>query len=353
MRNMLKDLMQENHTLRGLLRSLAAFIGEGAGGLLPKLGWDMGDFNNFVNRTETDTAWEGYQRRKKSASQPGSSSSAGQKRAAEDDGVGSSKKARGAGDLNGESERGTNGFPVMVPMDPAIGVSNGYATRANAGNGLFNDLIRNGSPIFMPSPASSNGAQFASPMAPPAGYQSSFMSGLSMSMDPSMSFPLASTISQQRNTSTTPHTVPEEPDDDDDPNKHEVYKLVHYHLANYKRNTAYCLPSSLRPTLVQRTVPHESVIDEILHPELRDRMILLRKQFDLVDCLHEYRLSVVIHGDDVLAHSNWELSEKWLRKFPILVDPATLAIANKWRSERGEPELLMADVNPGDTSGAS
>lgn len=57
-----------------------------------------------------------------------------------------------------------------------------------------------------------------------------------------------------------------------------------------------------------RTVPHESVIDAILHPEIRDRMILLRGRFDLVDCLHDYRLSVKIHGDDVLSHVNWEIS---------------------------------------------
>jgi hypothetical protein len=78
----------------------------------------------------------------------------------------------------------------------------------------------------------------------------------------------------------------------------------------------------------------ESVIDRIPHPELRDRMILLRGalvvpgsnllalqptftlgRFDLVDCLMDYREAVTIHGDDVLAHSNWEIEEKWMRKY--------------------------------------
>ena len=40
--------MQENQVLRQLLKSLSGFIGDGAGGLLPKLGWDLNDFNNFV-----------------------------------------------------------------------------------------------------------------------------------------------------------------------------------------------------------------------------------------------------------------------------------------------------------------
>lgn len=38
-------------------------------------------------------------------------------------------------------------------------------------------------------------------------------------------------------------------------------------------------------------------------------------RFDLVDCLHEYINSLTLHGDDVLAHLNWEISEKWLRRF--------------------------------------
>ena len=76
------------------------------------------------------------------------------------------------------------------------------------------------------------------------------------------------------------------------------------------------------------------MIDAILHPELRDRMILLRGaqslatviegladspspvgRFDLVDCLHDYRTAITIHGDDVLAHGNWELSEQWLSRY--------------------------------------
>jgi len=31
-----------------------------------------------------------------------------------------------------------------------------------------------------------------------------------------------------------------------------MFKPSSYHLDNFKRNSAYCLPASLRPTLVQR-----------------------------------------------------------------------------------------------------
>ena len=80
-----------------------------------------------------------------------------------------------------------------------------------------------------------------------------------------------------------------------------------------------------------------------------------------MDCLHDYRTAITIHGDDVLAHNNWEISELWLSKYKcvlafvlwhmadvdrrdrFLVDPATLNVVNRWRRERGEPELNEAD----------
>ncbi|KAJ7507590.1 hypothetical protein B0H11DRAFT_1967821 [Mycena galericulata] len=349
MKNMLKDLMEENQTLRTLLRSLGAFIGEGAGGLLPKLGWDLADFNNFINRSETDTAWQGYQRRKKA-----NESTQSQKRPAEDDSPNARKKTRA------NEHEPENGYPVLVNMNPALPPNNMYGRESP--NTLFSDLMRggNGSPMFSnPSPPSNPSPSFTS--GSQANYQSSYMSGVNMGVDaslPPLSFSPptsvpAAPLQQQQPQQPANQMSPEQAEEDDDPNKSEAYKLIHYHLDNYKRNTAYCLPSSLRPTLVQRTVPHESVIDRILHPELRDRMILLRGRFDLVDCLLDYRNSVTIHGDDVLAHSNWEINEKWLRQYGFLVDPATLNIVNRWRRERAEPELRIADITSAENTPAS
>ncbi|KAK0498474.1 hypothetical protein EDD18DRAFT_90352 [Armillaria luteobubalina] len=348
MRNILKDLMTENQTLRGLLRSLSGFIGEGAGGLLPKLGWEMSDFNNFINRTETDTAWEGYQRRKKTSAETGQSSSGAQKRPAEDDLNAHSKKARGEDSIPS---------PYMMmsmnqsPMNPG---SVFPASRPSPqGGDLFSDMMRHNnesSLLMQPTSANANTPpQYNG--GPGSNVYQPYVPNVHMNIDSSltsMPFTPPSTTSA----AMTPVTQPKQPthisnetiEDEDDPNKNEAYKLIHYHLDNYKRNSAYCLPSSLRPTLVQRTVPHESVIDRILHPELRDRMILLRGRFDLVDCLLEYRNAVTIHGDDVLAHSNWEINEKWLRQYGFLVEQATLNIMNRWRRERGEPDLRLADI---------
>ncbi|KAI0036081.1 hypothetical protein K488DRAFT_41996 [Vararia minispora EC-137] len=339
MRNILKDLMAENHVLRGLLRSLSSFIGEGAGGLLPKLGWTMRDFENYINKSETDTAYESFQRRKQET-QP-----VGRKRSAEEaagEGSNAGKRAR-AGDHVPE------GFPALMPVNPIApggifppgGPANGRSPQESA---LLTDLMRptNGSPMFnMPGPAGS--PQFNSgpggPQFPP-----SYMAPMSLGVEntlPPIPFVQGASSSQANE------------EDRVDPKSEEAQKLISYHLDNYKRNSQYCLPTSLRPTLVQRTVPHESVIDRIPHPELRDRLILLRGQFNLVDCLHDFAMGVTIHGDDVLAHANWEVSESWLRKYCQLVDKATLAVTNKWRRERGAPELTMTGIGAHEGQGST
>ncbi|KAF7965995.1 hypothetical protein HWV62_40523 [Athelia sp. TMB] len=361
MRKILKDLMEENQTLRNLLRGVSGFIGEGAGGLLPKLGWDMADFTNFINRSETDTAWESFQLRKKAAAASGSSASL--KRTSEDDGGAQAKKLRGPGSGDKDDYAG-----MLLPLNQTVPVPvnalypSGSSTRTNNhenNGGIFSDLMRGpaGSPMFMSSPAASSSSYTAgasSSSSANKGFPSSNFPGLpsmNLSHEGSMaapsytpSAPASSSAASKRPSEPASEEVEEDPD----PKKNEALKLIHYNLENYKRNSAYCLPLSLRPTLVQRTVPHESVIDRILHPELRDRMILLRGRFDLVDCLYDYRQAITVHGDDVLAHSNWEISEKWLRQYGFLIDQPILNVSNKWRRERGEPELRLSDLAPAD-----
>ncbi|KAF9452047.1 hypothetical protein P691DRAFT_805857 [Macrolepiota fuliginosa MF-IS2] len=359
MRNICKDLMAENHTLRGLIRSLAGFIGEGAGGLLPKLGWDITDFNNFINKSETDTAWESYQRRKKTQP-PGEASSStsslqGQKRPGEDDAVGSRKKSR-----SDDSERDpSNGYPLLVSLNHPMSAAYSPTTRPQDRNGMFSDLIRgaNASPLYMQqqSPPTSTSSPYNTVSnSTMESYQAPYISNVNMAMESPLSTVSYDTSSrsgppQQRVGPNTPSNA-DELEPDDDPNKNEAYKLIQYHLDNFKRNPNYCLPLSLRPTLVQKTVPHESVMDNILHPELRDRMILLRARYSLPDCLIDYRRSIVLHGDDVLAHSNWEISEPFLRKYGFLIDQATLSISNRWRKERGEPEVRLSELTGSDAA---
>ncbi|TFY79403.1 hypothetical protein EWM64_g4610 [Hericium alpestre] len=346
MRNILKDLMSENQVLRNLLKSLSGFIGDGAGGLLPKLGWSLQDFESFINRSETDTAWEGYQRRKTegtAAAGPGA-----RKRPSEDDGLNRAKRPREEGASN-------ETFPSLVSMNAMASSSTMYNSTSRSPqneNSLFSDLMRGsaGSPMFMPNPSSGTSINYgtsSSQVGPPSngsGYLAPSLAPINANLDapmPSMSY-VGSTSGpvQPSRMGQTQNIQPVEEPDTTDPKSSEAQKLI----------SAYCLPASLRPTLVQRTVPHESVIDRVPHPELRDRLILLRGRFNLVDCLHDYGQSVTIHGDDVLAHANWEIDETWLRRYGFLVDQNTLNISNRWRRERGLPELRLTDIAPTDQS---
>lgn len=223
------DLMAENQTLRGLLRSLSAFIGEGAGGVLPKLGWSLNDFEDYVNRTETDTAWESFQKNKRdrqstqpeaSTSQPPASS---RKRAAED---ASSKRNKRQRSMTADEEH-SNDFPVL---------GNPVPTNGNT----YNDLLRTnptGSPMFMtpqsatsqgsyPAPGSGN-APFASAGS---GSTPSFLHGLgleSAANNPADSVSLSLPPSRINQSSTAMAEIPEE-SETFDPKFEEAGKLIAY-----------------------------------------------------------------------------------------------------------------------------
>lgn len=280
-----KDLMQENQVLRQLLRSLSNFIGDGAGGLLPKLGWDMNDFNNFVNRSETDTAWESYQRHKREE-QANTSTSTSQKRPAEDDTASRAKRPRGPGEAGTEDR---DGYPLLVPGNPAVppipapGLYPSTSGRSQH-ESMFNDIMRgpnSGSPMFVP-PTSPPNAQFtgSSGMSGNPYASAPYLPSMNVNVDPALpgmslvtnpaTMPAPRGPQPPTPTNKSTHTTAASPaDDDQDPKRHEAYKLIQcvicwstfwisltssdrYHLDNYKRNSAYCLPSSLRPTLVQR-----------------------------------------------------------------------------------------------------
>jgi hypothetical protein len=245
--------MQENQVLRQLLRSLSNFIGEGAGGLLPKLGWDMNDFNNFVNRSETDTAWESYQRHKREEQQnPSAGSSGSQKRPADDDTNGRAKRPRMPGESPAEGDR--DGYPLLVPVSstvppiPANGLYPPPPPRTQHDNNMFNDLMRgpSGSPMFIP-PTSPPNAQFNGPPSSTAvnanTYQASAynMPPMNVNVDPALP-----TMSLVTNPAPMPaprsappssaapksaHPAAASPtDDDQDPKRHEAYKLIQYVL---------------------------------------------------------------------------------------------------------------------------
>lgn len=159
--------MQENQVLRSLLRSLSSFIGEGVGGVLPKLGWDLNDFENFVNRAESDTAWESFQRNKRDkvttqvTNAPTQAPTSGRKRSGEEStSTSRAKRPRG---FTEDGDRDNNEYTMLVP--PAGPVApNGFSRPSATDQTMFNELMRssNGSPMFMNS-ASPNQNQFSAP----------------------------------------------------------------------------------------------------------------------------------------------------------------------------------------------
>ncbi|KAF8520099.1 hypothetical protein JB92DRAFT_2896191 [Gautieria morchelliformis] len=367
MRDIIRELVAENQTLRNMVRGLSGFIGDGAGGALPSMGWTLKEFEAFINKAETDTAFEAFAKRKR-AVQDGMvpPSSTAEKRSSTEELNTSRKRARTvstngtfdtATDVNFGSGVG-NAFGSYNSDAPAMGLYSSMRPPPAFGATFLVGSDQQGSNSFMAPTSSSSGLGFQSPTTGTNGrdaFPSSYASGANTAPQPTassssmQSMPYMQQVSNGNN-ATPPQNSPAsnniEEGSLEDPKAQEARKLVGYHLDNYRRNSAYCLPPSLRPTLVQRTVEHEGIIDGIPHPELRNRMILLRGRFNLAECIHSYLGSTSIHGDDVLAHANWEIHEPWLKQYGYLVDATTLALTNRWRKERGAAEILLAEISP-------
>lgn len=239
--------MQENQVLRNLLRGLSSFIGDGAGGLLPKLGWDQNDFDNFVNRSETDTAWESYQRHKRddnggpSSSGP-SQSSASQKRTSEEDPLFlRSKRSRG-----GENNADSNMTLTTNPPVNSNGIY-GSSSRSSHESALFSELLRgSGSSVFgqSPSPVTNPTPQYGSSSNSNIGSTYSYLPPMNINADaalPSMPLVNQTSITVQapakvasnsnpRQRTQTSQTVQDE--SGEEPKRMEAYKLIQYGLTS-------------------------------------------------------------------------------------------------------------------------
>jgi hypothetical protein len=120
------------------------------------------------------------------------------------------------------------------------------------------------------------------------------------------------------------------------------------------------LPPMLRPTSLQRSIPHHPEIDVLPFPQMRDN--LLRAIWDYSD----FELCMDILGLDANAPSmtevdrtdmttglivwgepwdpaSWEVSERFARKWQWLLHGCAEALesTNYWRRRRGEPALVL------------
>lgn len=243
--------MEENQTLRSLLRGVSGFIGEGAGGLLPKLGWDQADFTNFVNRSETDTAWESYQLRKKAAASAASSSSL--KRSAEDDANGHAKRARGT-----EKD---DSYSMLLPLNqvvPSAPVTSLYpgGTRGSHENngGIFSDLMRGpGSPLFMQTTTSASAPSSSATSYAPNSFPSSFAS-MQQHLAPDASMPPpAFPGNTNGSASAIAESPPDQVPDDEDPKKNEALKLIQYVFYEISDQLTLMSPLVITWTIIKGT----------------------------------------------------------------------------------------------------
>lgn len=256
--------MQENMHLRGLIRSLSDYIGQGVGGILPSLGFDRPqEFIDFINKAETDTAFEGFQRRKKAAQAAATASAAAgvnlnvnKKRTLDEEDL-ARKRMKALDERDSISGNGVSKDhatdnsrfpPMLLPISPAGPPAAPYYSpvgQSSQDAGVFSELLQgqasNPTNLYMPSGTSesnqyvspssvSNNNQFPPAYHPPINVQSALSAQTFMpNHNAGMSPPGTSPAPAPSSTTSTPA---EQHDDQneaiDDPKLQEATKLIQY-----------------------------------------------------------------------------------------------------------------------------
>ena len=113
-------------------------------------------------------------------------------------------------------------------------------------------------------------------------------------------------------------------------------------------------PVSLRPTQLQKTISHETWVDILPYPAMRDNILINQDNMD-VDALCEDFVGGMDEGvseiesrglilwGDPWREDGWEISEGFARKWSFLLKGCVglLEATNKWREERGEERLVV------------
>lgn len=109
------------------------------------------------------------------------------------------------------------------------------------------------------------------------------------------------------------------------------------------------IPASLRPTDIQRSIPHHPWLDFFPFPRMRDILIAAEHLFDDDELCHDLmafwdtqntQATLVVWGDS-WDPRNWEVTEGFLRKWGWLLrgSPELVISTNYWRRRRGERPL--------------
>ncbi|KAJ5919973.1 hypothetical protein N7454_009808 [Penicillium verhagenii] len=115
------------------------------------------------------------------------------------------------------------------------------------------------------------------------------------------------------------------------------------------------IPPSLRPTEVQRRIPHHPWLDFFPFPNLRDNLIAVQDEIDDDELCHDLMAfwdtrntgaTLLVWG---LSHDprNWEVTEAFVRKWGFLLVGCQelLRSSNYWRAKRGERPLIWKHLS--------
>lgn len=114
------------------------------------------------------------------------------------------------------------------------------------------------------------------------------------------------------------------------------------------------IPLSLRPTVIQRKVPHHPWLDFFPFPRMRDNLILAGDSFDDEQLCHDVTAfwdnksvgtTLLVWGQP-WDPKNWEVSEAFIRKWGWSLKGCSeiLQSTNTWRRRRGDDPLVWQRI---------
>ncbi|KAK9328847.1 hypothetical protein V1520DRAFT_370875 [Lipomyces starkeyi] len=126
-----------------------------------------------------------------------------------------------------------------------------------------------------------------------------------------------------------------------------------WNSSSFELNRAFC-PTSLRPTMLQRTISHHPWIDLFPIPKMRDNLLLAGDSYDetalcndLIDfCDVPNEKTGLIVWSDPWDPSGWEVSEVFLSKWAWVIKGCDEIVesTNYWRVKRGENMLFFKNL---------
>lgn len=130
-----------------------------------------------------------------------------------------------------------------------------------------------------------------------------------------------------------------------------IFNLTQPHQPGFKEDY---IPPSLRPTPIQRKIPHHPWLDFFPFPRMRDCLIVAGDSFDDDELCHDLMAfwdtrntgaTLLVWGEP-WDPRNWEVTEAFVSKWGWLLkgSPELLAASNSWRLVRGERPLLWREL---------